>query len=191
MADSTTRRLSQYHSSRYHRHLHKPAPDTKVETIYAPLLGPATAAAAAHSTTNKWEGVRVIPLDAADEIHFAWMTPHDFSYKDFVYVRLLYIPNNASSGTVITVTYDKVSMGTTAIGSDAAADGASTFSETIESVTDAQTDADEPLASPWGKIVGSTSDYDVLFLKIVAGTASAADRLHVWGLQIGYHPLTA
>lgn len=191
MADSTTRRLMQYHSSRYHRHLHKPAPDTKVETIYATQLGPVTAAEAAHTTTDKWEGVRVIPLDANDEVHFAWATPADFSYKDFVYVRLLYIPNHASAGTVITVTYDKVSMGTNGTGSDDAGNGATSFSETIETVTDAQTNIDQPLASPWGKIVGSTTDYDVLFLKIVAGTASGADRLHLWAVQIGYHPLTA
>jgi hypothetical protein len=82
-------------------------------------------------------------------------------------------------------------MGTTLIGSDAAADGAVAFSETIESVTDAQTDADEPLCSPWGKIAGGTTEYDVLFLKLVAGAVSGADRLRLVAVRIAYRALTA
>lgn len=191
MADSTTRRLTQYHTSRFHPHLHKPAAEYKAETFYARDLGVVTAGHRAYGVSAKWEGVTVIPLDNGDKVQFAWLTPLDFDWKHPVYVQLCYIPDDNASATALTVTYDRLSMGATLIGSGVAADGASTFTETIESVTDAQTDADKPLCSPWGKINGSATEFDVLFLNIVAGAVSAADNLCLVALRIAYRPLTA
>lgn len=191
MADSTLRVLNNYHKARFHNSLHKPAAEFKVETLYAYQLGALTAARAAHGTTNKWQGVDVIPLANSDEIHALWVAPHDLDFKFPIYQRWGLIPNNATSALTITTTVDFMDLGATHAGSDAAGDGATAFNETIAAITAAQTTADVPFFSVWGKHLAQSTDWDILFTKLVASGQSGADRLRVFCLQIAYRPLTA
>lgn len=192
MADSTTTVLNQYHKSKFHPHLHKPTPKHKVETLYAYQLGPVSAAVAAHGTTNKWQGLPVIPLANSDEIHAVWMSSHGFDSKNPVYVRWGLISNAASKALTITTTVDTVDFGATHAGSATAGDGGTALNETIAAITTASNPgADIPFFSVWGKLNGTSTDFDALFVKLVASGATTADSVRVWCLQVAYRPLTA
>lgn len=193
MADSTLRVLNQYHNPRFHPHLHKPAAGTKVETLYAYQLGPVTAAVAAHGVADKWQGIPVIPVADNDEIHAVWMSAHDFDYRYPLYVRWGLLPNNATSASTITTTVDFVDMNgdVDAKGSDAAGDGGTALTETITAIVAADTTANVPFFSVWGKAAAQSADWDALFVKMVSTGNSSADRLRIWCLQIAYWPHTA
>lgn len=179
MAASTLSKLLNYHNGRPGVRVFDN--EWEVTTLYAYQMGPLTAAHAAHATTNKWEGVPVIPLDASDEVHIAWVLPNEMDCKEEILMRAVWLPNNNSAGTVTTFTYDRVTFN-----SSVAADGVTALSETITSPADADTDADYPITSMWGKIPGHTTDFDALFVKLVAGTASGADRLHLFAVQFAW-----
>lgn len=184
MADSTLRVLDQYHADRFHPHLHKPTPDYKVETFYAYQLGVVSAAQAAHGVSNKWQGIFVIPLADNDEIHAIWVTPHDLDSKFPMYLRWGLIPNNDTSASTLTTTVDYADLGATHAGSDAAGDGATALNETIKAIVAADTTANIPFFSVWGKMNGRTTDFDILFVKLVSTGNSGADRLRVFCLQL-------
>lgn len=185
--------VHQYHKSgRFHPELHKPAAAYKRELFYAEQLGPLTAAVAAHGGTNKWVAAKVIPLANSDEIHFNWLTPYDFDFRQPVLVRWGLIASAASKALVITTTYSTVSMGTGFIGSDDAGDGATVLNRTIAAVTTGSNPgADKPFMSQIGVIEQLITDYDILELKLVASGQTTADNVKVWCLEIGYWPRTA
>lgn len=192
MADSTTRVLPPYHANRYHPHLHKPAPELRVETLYAYQLGPLTAGVAAHGVTNVWEGIPVIPLTDADEIHAIWPTPFEFDSKSPFYVRWGLLSNADAKALTIATTVDFIDTGATQTGSDLAADGATALSETIAAITTTSNPGtSKPFFSVWGKINGRTTDFDILFVKLVASGQTTADAVRAFCLQIAYRPLTA
>ncbi|MCK5020564.1 MAG: hypothetical protein KAS32_26330 [Candidatus Peribacteraceae bacterium] len=191
--DADNRVLSQYHKKVGHNSLGSPTPQTKVITIDAPQLDPVGAALAAHGTSVKFEHVRVIPLADADEIHYVITTPHDFDGRYRYYLRWQLISNNAAGGAAITTTVDELDAGSTQTGSDEAGEPATALDTPIPAITDAETTADVPFYSDWGiKIpVESGPDINMIHLKLVASSASGADRLRVMKLQFGYWPLTA
>lgn len=192
MADSTLRVQPQYHASRFHTHLHKPAPDYKVQTLYAYQLGPLTATVAAHGVTDVWEGIPVIPLTDADEVHAIWVTPFDFDSKAPFYMRWGLISNAASKAQALATTVDFVDTGATHTGSDTAADGATALTETITTIsTSTNPGANKPFFSVWGKVNGRTTDFDILFMKLVASGQTTADAVRVFCLQLAYRGLTA
>lgn len=192
MADSTLRVHPQYHSNRYHVHLHKPAADYAVETLYAYQLGPLTAAVAAHGVSNVWEGVPVIPLTDVDEIHSIWVTPFNFDSKAPFYVRWGLLSNADSKALAIATTVDFVDTGATMTGSDTAGDGATALTETITAITTTSNPGtSKPFFSVWGKINGRTTDFDILFLKLVASGQTTADAVRVFCLQLAYRQLAA
>lgn len=192
MANSTKRLMDGYHLSHFHSHLHKPAPQFVVETMYAYQMGPVTAAIAAHGVTNVWQGVPVVPLDNSDEIHVAWATSHNFDAKHPFYLRWGLIANDSAQAITLTTTVDFVDMGATHTGSDTAGDGATALSETIAAITTTSAaGTNKPYFSVWGKINGRTTDFDALFVKLVASGVTGADTVRVWCLQIAYRPLTA
>lgn len=176
--DTLNRKLNIYQRQMGH--------DYQVKTLYAYQLGVITAAHAAHGVSNQWNGIWVVPLADSDEIHAIFMIPHNANLKYPMYLRWVLVPNNNSSGATLTTTVDKVDMTRTMEGSDVTADGATSLDTVIPAITDAETTAETPLASDWGKISGSNTLYDALFVKLVASSASGADRLRVAALQIGY-----
>jgi hypothetical protein len=160
-----------------------------VETLYAYQLGPVTAAVAAHGTSNQWQGVPVIPLTNADEIHAAVMVPYGADLIHPQYLRWLLLPDNADSSLTITTTVDTVDMSRDLTGSDAAGDGGTALDVTIPAIVAAETTAETPFGSDWGKINGklrSSTFYDCLFVKGVASGQAGADRLRVFGLQVAF-----
>ena len=192
MANSTLRVLDQYHANVFHPHLGKPTPDYKVETLLAYQLGPLTAAVAAHGVNNVWEGIPVIPLTDNDEIHVIWPTPHDFDSKFPFYLRWGLISNAASKAQALATTVDFVDTGATHTGSDTAGDGATALAETITTITTGTNPgANKPFFSVWGKINGRSTDFDILFAKLVASGQTTADAVRVFCLQIAYRPKTA
>jgi len=180
-----------WHTPKFHAKLLKPVAQLKRELFYARQLGPLTAAVAAHGVTNVWQGVEVIPLADSDEIHFAWITPPDFDFKSPIMIRWLLLPDNNTSAGTLTVTYDTLDLGATHAGSTIAADGATTMTTTVAAVVAADTTASIPFFSQTASIEGLTTDFDILFLKLVASSMSAADRLRVHSLEIYYYPLTS
>lgn len=192
MADSTLRVLPQYHNKIFHASLGKPAADYKVETLYAYQLGVVTAAVAAHGVTDKWEGIPVIPLTDADEVHAIIVTPHDFDSKFPFYLRWGLISNAASKAQALATTVDFVDTGATHSGSDTAGNGATALTETITTIsTSSNPGADKPFFSVWGKINGRSTDFDILFAKLVASGQTTADAVRVFCLQFAYRPKTA
>lgn len=192
MADSTTHVLNQYHRARFHPHLHKPAPEMKVETFYAYQLGPLTAAVAAHGVTNKWQAIPVIPLADNDEVHFNWVTAHDCDTKYPIYVRWGLIASAASKASTITTTISTVDTGANHTGSGSAGDGGTALDETIAAITTGSNPgANIPFFSVWGKKNGVTTDFDILEIKLVSTGNTTADNVKVFCLQIAYWPLTA
>jgi len=192
MADSTTRVLPEYHRARFHPHLHKPTASLKTVTLTAYQLGVLTAARGAHAVSDVWEGIDVIPLADNDEIHVIWPTPLDFDSKYPVYIRWGLLSNADSKAQALTTTVDFIDTGATQSGSDLAADGATALNETIAAITTATNPGtSKPFFSVWGKINGRTTDFDILFLKLVASGATTADAVRVFCLQIAYRPLTA
>ena len=178
--DSNNRKLDIY--------LRSVVNDYQVATLYAYQLGVLTAARAAQGVTNKWEGVDVIPLADSDEIHAIWYVPHNANTKYSIYLRWQLVVGNAdSAASTLTTTVDKINMTRTAEGSDTAADGATALTTTIPAITIAETETENfPFASDWGKIVGSATLFDALFVKLVSSSNTAADRLRVVALQIAY-----
>lgn len=192
MANSTLRVLDQYHANVWHPHLGKPVPDYKVDTLLAYQLGPLTAAIAAHGVTDVWQGIPVIPLADNDEIHAIWVTPYNFDSKFPFYARWGLLSNADSKALTIATTVDFVDTGATHAGSDVAADGATPLTETITAITTTSNPGtSKPFFSVWGKINGQTTDFDILFLKLVAGGATTADAVRVFCLQIAYRVKTA
>lgn len=190
--DSARRVVLQYHKSRFHSALHKPAADYKREIFYAEQLGPLSAAVAAHGGTNKWVAIKVIPLADADEVHFNWVTPLDFDYRHPIAFRWGLISNAASKAITITTTYSTVDMGADFKGSGDAGDGGTALTNTIAAVsTGDNPGGDKPFMTQVGTIEQLTSDFDILEIKGVAGSATTADAVRVFCLEIYYRPLTA
>jgi len=186
MAASTETNLASYHIPRFGSY-GKPSRENIVETFYAYQLGPLTAAVAAHGVTNVWQGMPVIPLANNDEIHFAWKTPNDLDVEYPIKVRWGLISNAATKALTITTTYDRVIEGTTV-----AADGATAFNDTIPAIaTGDNPGANIPFNTKWGKINGTSTEFDILFIKGVASGATTADAVRVTWLQFAYTPLTA
>lgn len=158
----------------------------QIETLYAYQLGVLTAAHAAHAVSDKWEGVTVIPLADSDEVHVVYMIPHNAELLHPVYLRWILLPNHTTSAATIATTVDKVDMTRNMTGSDVAGDGATALDTTIPAIVAAETGADVPFASDWGIIKGVArgSEYDALFVKLVASGASSADRLRVVAMQV-------
>jgi len=181
MADSSVTTLDCYHKAIFGKFgvgSHK----LKVDTIYAGDLGYVTAGApAAGGDTNIWQGVQMIAIASNDEIHFAWATPHDFDYHFPFYVRWGLYATDASKAATCTTTYDMVDAG------DAGADGATALATTIAAKTPGEDVVDWTV---WGKGAAGTSDYDYLFLKMVATSCTTADNVKVWCLEIAYTPRT-
>lgn len=192
MADATLRVLKQWHRRYFHPHLHRPVPKNKIDTLYAYQLGVVTAAHAAHGTTNKWQGLSVIPLANNDEVHAVWITPPDFDYKWPIRIRWGLIANAASKASALTTTVDFVDIGSDHFGSDTAGDGSTALNETIATIsTSTNPGADVPFFSVWGKANAQTSDWDALFVKLVSSGNTTADAMRVWCMQVSYVPLTA
>ena len=181
MGASTTSSLPNYHRGVYGSRFGKGSTKYKVKTYYGGMLGPVTAAIAACGISDDWQGIQVVPLDDADEIHFGWATPHDMDCAAPVFVRFLFIGTNADDTITLTCSYDQVTDGSTA------ADGATTFDETIPAKSLA---ASKVGATYWGRINGKATDYDYLFIKAIAGSAGNADGMKCWAIQIAYTPRT-
>ena len=192
IVDDARTTVHQYHKARYHPQLHKPVPHYRREIFYANQLGPLTAAVAAHGGTNKWVANLVIPLADNDEVHFNWLTPYDFDYTQPVLVRWGLISNAASKAQTITTTYSTVDMGAGFVGSDDAGDGGTVLNQTIAAIaTGDNPGGDKPFMTQIGIIEKLTTEYDILEIKGVAASATTADAVRVWCLEIGYFPLTA
>lgn len=192
MADSTTHVLDQYHRSRFHVHLHKPAPDTKVIEVPATAFSLKTTALDTHGTSVKWEHIKVAPLTDGDEIHVVLSTPHDMDTKFPFYVRWGLISNAAAKAVLLETTYDTVDTGATHAGSDDAGDGGTAFTETIATVTTtANPGADKPFFTVWGKANGTATDFDILHVKAIVTDATTAAAVRAWSMQFAYRPLTA
>jgi len=191
LLDSDNRVLHPYHKERWHHHLAKPTPELKVCSFNAVVLDPVTATLAAHGTSVKFEHIRVIPLADADEIHYQFSTPHDFDGRKDWYLRWKLISNNAAGGATITTTVDLIDVGSTHAGSDEAGEPATALDTVIPAITDAETTADVPFYSDWGIKTGQAADINTIHVKLVASSASGADRLRVVELQFGYWPITA
>jgi len=180
MGASITASLPNYH--RYHYgDFGKGSTKYVVKTIYAGRLGYISAAIGANGVSDKWQGVQVIPLDDADEIHFGFSTPHDMDCSAPVYVRFLLLGTNSDDTITLTVTFDQAAVGATA------ADGATSLTDTIPAKATAANVADQTY---WGKVAGKSTDYAYLFIKAVASAAGNADGSKVWAMQIAYRPRT-
>lgn len=192
MADSTLRVQPPYHANRYHPHLHKPAPELRVETLYTFQLGVVGAVRAAYGVTDVWEGIPVIPLEDTDEIHAIWVTPFEFDSKSPFYVRWGLLSNADSKALTIATTADFIDTGATQAGSDLAANGATALTETITAITTTSNPGtSKPFFSVWGKINGRTTDFDILFVKMLVSGQTTANAVHAFCLQIAYRTLTA
>ena len=137
-----------------------------------------------HDVTNVWQGVPVIPLSDNDEIHFAYMIPHNANTKYPMYLRWILLPNNGTSASTIVTTIDKVSTTRTWEGGTTVADGATVLDTVIPAIIAGETVVSQVFASDWGKINGSATLFDVLFLTMLSTSNSSADRLRVVALQI-------
>lgn len=187
MADSTELSLFNFHKNRRRQGPH--TMEWHVDTMYAYQLGPVSAAYAAFGVTNVGQGLPTIPLENGDEIHVMWIPPHDINTKEPVKVRFWVLPNNASSGITLTTTFDYVYAGeaNTAV---VLADGATSLQTTMTAIADTETDAGYPLLTEWAQVnKGTTTDYDALFLKVVAGSASAPNRACIYAVQFAYKSL--
>lgn len=192
MADSTLHVQPQYHASRFHVHLHKPAADTKVVEVPATAFSLVGAALTTHATSSKWEHISVAPLADNDEVHVALSTPHDMDTRHPFYVRWGLIANAAAKGITMETTYDTVDTGADNTGSDDAGEPATALSETIATI--ATTDnpgADKPFFTVWGKVNGTATDFDILHVKSLTTDATTGDAVRVWSMQLAYRPLTA
>lgn len=176
--DSDNRKLHIYQRTRLN--------DYQVETLYAYQLGVLTAARAAHGVSNQWEGVDVIPLADSDELHVIYMIPHNTDLRKHVYLRWILIVGSAdSAASTLTTTIDKIDMLRVMTGSDTTADGATALTTTIPAITIAETETENfPFASDWGRIAGTATLYDALFIKMVSSANTSADRLRVIALQV-------
>lgn len=186
MADSTLTSLPNYHKNRKRQGGH--TAEWHVDTLYAYQIGVVSAARAANGVSNVWQGVDVIPLANADEVHILWIPPHHINWAAPLKVRFIFFSNNASGGSTMTLTYDKVTWGE-AGDAAVAADGATALTTTLAAITDAATTANYPIASVWGEINGSTTNFDALFFKGVSSSNSGADRLRVVAFQVAYKSL--
>ena len=178
--DVLNRRFRDYLAAKPHEFI--------IKEFLAYQLGPVTAAVAAHGVTDVWQGIPVIPLADADEIHAICTVPPNADLRHPVYLRWLLIPNAATSVGAITTTIDKVNTTRNWTGSSTAGDGATALSTTIPAVIDGETAINVPFASDWGKIAGvaQSAYYDMLFIKLVAGSMTGADILRVFGLQVAF-----
>jgi len=188
---ATARRVPHvYHrKGQYHSNLGKHVPKLRREIFYAYQLGPLTAAVAAHAVTNVWEGVPVIPLANSDEIHFAWFLPPNIDTNFPILLRWGLLPDNNTSALTIATTFDRLSLTSEHKASGTAADGATALDDTLAAVVAGDTTASKPFWSQVGVIDGTTTAFEILFLKLVASGQSGADRLRVTCLEIYYSPL--
>jgi hypothetical protein len=174
MSVSTRNVLKSWHRDRsFH-------PGIKVVTVDASQLGYVTCAPTANAVSDKWQGVITIPLDTADEVHYALSTPPGMDINAPFYVRLGMITVNADDSVPLTITIDKVHAGATA------ADGATAASETLPDYTAA---ANIVGFTKWAKFDGIIDEDDYIFIKVVAGTVINADGAKVVCLQYGYEPI--
>ena len=138
-----------------------------------------------HETTDKWQGVPTKKLTDLRELMYLWIPRENWNSGSPVYFGFVMAPNHASSGGTLTLTFDRVNVGINAAGA-VMADGTTALSDTIPAVTDAQTDADTPLTTYWGKAAGTAADYDGMFLKTISSGNSGASRLQIAKLLIAY-----
>jgi hypothetical protein len=178
MGASTTVTLPNYHKAKWGR-AGVGSAFLKVARIDAACLGPVTAAEAASGVSNVWEGVLTVPIASNDEIHYAWATPYDLDYRFPLYVRWGVIATADNKAATCLTTYDYLDAG------DTAADGATALAETIPAKTPG---INKVNMTYWGKTTPSTSDFDYLFLKMVATSCTTADNVKVWCLEIAYTP---
>ena len=189
MAASTETSLLNFHKNRRRQGPH--TMEWHVDTYTAYQMGPVGAAYAAFGVSNVGQGLPTIPLSSTDgdEIHVMWIPPHDINTLEPVKIRFWVLPNNASSGITLTTTFDYVYAGEAGTAATLA-DGATSLYTTFSAITDAETDAGYPLITEWAQVnKGTTTDYDALFFKVVAASASAADRARIYAMQFAYKSL--
>lgn len=176
--DALSRRLNNYQRRK--------AGEYQSDFIDAVVLTPVTAALAAHGTTDDWENLRVIPLADSDEVHALYIIPPNVDLIFPIYLRWHLISNAASGGVTLTTTVDKIDMTMDFTGSATAGNGATALDTTIPAITDAEAAADIPFASDYGKINGIArgSEYQALFVKVIASSATSADRCRIVQLEI-------
>jgi len=196
MADSTTQKLDSYQTPLFHEALHRPVHRTRVQTFYADQLDTVGAALAPHGVAGKWEHINVIPLANADEIHKVIVVPHDMDVNFPFFLRWGLIPNNATSALTIATLVDLIDVGASQAGSGSAGEPATALDETIAAITAAQTTANIPFYSMWGKknpvvVGGDIGRLDIVHVKLTASGQSSADRLRVFCLQFAYKPMAA
>lgn len=192
MADSTTHVLNQYHRARFHPHLHKPVAEAKVIEVPVKAMSLVGATETAHGTSGKWEHIIVAPLKNGNEIHVVLSAPHDMDTKFPFYVRWGLIANEAAKGVTMETTYDTVDLGATHEGSDDAGEPTTALSETIPTLgTDDVPGVDKPFFTPWGKVNGTATDFDIVHIKALVTDATTDDAVRCWCMQFGYRPLTA